>query len=121
MKITVNQALEEGVAAHRKGRLQDAERFYRAILKSQPAHPDGNHNLGVLALSSNKTNEALPYFKAALEADPQIEQFWLSYINALIKEQQFESARQVFKQAKKQGIEGEKLNLLGADIERISE
>ena len=121
MKITVNQALEEGVAAHRKGRLQDAERFYRAILKSQPAHPDGNHNLGVLALSSNKTNEALPYFKAALEADPQIEQFWLSYISALFNANLLDDAKELCAAARERGFDGPKLRDLTTQLSDISQ
>ena len=94
MELTVDQALQQGVAAHKEGKLQDAERLYRAILQSQPLHPDANHNLGVLAVSVNKADAALPLFKTALEANPKIEQFWLSYIDALIKEKQFDNAKQ---------------------------
>jgi tetratricopeptide (TPR) repeat protein len=112
MDLTIEQILQKGVAAHREGKLQDAERLYRAILQSQPAHPDANHNLGVLVVSMNKANTALPLFKTALEANPKIEQFWLSYIDALIKEKQFENAKQVFEQAKIQGVAEEKLNIL---------
>ena len=79
MELTIEEALQQGVAAHREGKLQDAERLYRAIIQSQPAHPDANHNLGVLAVSVNGVGEAIPLFKAALEANPKIEQFWLSY------------------------------------------
>ena len=92
MELTIEQALHQGVAAHKEGKLQDAERLYRAILQSQPNHPDANHNLGVLAVSVDKANAALPLFKTALEANPKIAQFWLSYINALIKEHQFDNA-----------------------------
>ena len=112
MELTIEQALQQGIAAHKVGKLQDAERLYRAILQSQPTHPDANHNLGVLAVSFNKADAALPLFKAAVEANPKIEQFWLSYIEALIKEQQFDNAKQVIKQAKKQGVDGEKLNVI---------
>ena len=77
MELTIEQALQQGVAAHKEGKLQDAERFYRAILQSQPTHPDANHNLGVLAVSLNKADAALPLFKTALEANPMIEQFGL--------------------------------------------
>ena len=98
MELTVDQALQQGVAAHKEGKLQEAERLYRVILQSQPAHPDANHNLGVLAVSVNKADAALPLFKTALEANPKKEQFWLSYIDALIKEKQFENAKQVIQQ-----------------------
>ncbi|MDP4796381.1 MAG: tetratricopeptide repeat protein [Rhodospirillales bacterium] len=74
MELTVEQALRQGVAAHEEGNLQEAERIYRAILQSQPLHPDANYNLGVLAVSVNKTVAALPLFKTALEANPKIEQ-----------------------------------------------
>ena len=100
MELTIEQALQLGIAAHKKGNLQEAERLYRVILQSQPDHPDANHNLGVLAAGVNKTDVALPLFKTALEANSKIEQFWLSYIGALIKEHQFENARLVLKRAK---------------------
>ncbi len=116
MELTIEQALQQGVAAHKEGKLQDAERLYRAILRSQPLHPDANHNLGVLAVSVNKADAALPLFKTALEANPEIEQFWLSYIDALIREQQFENAKQVYEQAKNQGLDGEKLSNFEAQL-----
>ncbi|MDA8536873.1 tetratricopeptide repeat protein [Alphaproteobacteria bacterium] len=121
MELTIEQALQQGVATHKEGKLQDAERLYRAILQSQPLHPDANHNLGVLAVSVNKADAALPLFKTALEANPKIEQFWLSYIDALIKEQQFENAKQVLEQAKTQGVDAEKLNVLEAQLSPKSE
>ena len=102
--LTTEQALQKGVAAHREGKLQDAERLYRAILQSQPAHPDANHNLGVIAVSVNKADAALPLFKTALEANPKIEQFWLSYIDALIKTEKFDDARRVLSDAQQAGV-----------------
>jgi tetratricopeptide (TPR) repeat protein len=116
MELTIKQALQQGISAHKEGNLQKAERLYQAILQSQPAHADANHNLGVIAVSVSKVELALPLFKTALEANPKIEQFWLSYIDALIKEKQFDNAKQVLEQAKKQGLVGEKLNTLEAQL-----
>ena len=62
MELTIEQALQQGIAAHKSGKLQDAERVYQAILQSQPKHPDANHNLGLLAVCVNKTEAALPLF-----------------------------------------------------------
>jgi pentatricopeptide repeat protein len=116
MELTVDQALQQGVAAHKEGKLEDAERLYRAILQSQPTHPDANHNLGVLAVSVGKADAALPLFKTALEANSKIEQFWVSYIDALIKTENFDDAKQVLEQAKKQGVKGEKLDVLETQL-----
>ena len=116
MNLTIDDALQRGVAAHKEGKIQDAERLYRAILQSQPAHPDANHNLGVLAVSVNKVGEAIPLFKAALESNPKIEQFWLSYINALIKDKKHDGAKQVLEQAKQQGVALEKLQVFEEQV-----
>ena len=121
MELTIEQTLQNGVAAHNAGKLEEAERLYRAILQSQPTHPDASHNLGVIAVSVNQAKAALPLFKTALEANPKIEQFWLSYLDALIKEQQFDNAKQVLERAKKQGLDNEKLNSLKAQIVTISQ
>ena len=121
MELTIEQALKQGITAHKEGKLQEAERLYRAILKSQPAHPDANHNLGVLAVAANKAEAALPLFKIALKANAKVEQFWLSYIDALIKDRQFENAKQVIQQGKKYGAVSEKIDDLNVPLERISQ
>jgi Flp pilus assembly protein TadD len=116
MELTLDEALQKAVAAHKEGKVQEAERLYRAILQSQPLHPDANHNLGILLVSVYKADVALPLFKTAVEANPKIEQFWMSYIDALIKEKQFNNAKQVLEQAKKQGLAEEKLNTIEAQL-----
>ena len=60
-ELTIDQALQQGVAAHKEGKLQEAEKLYRAILGSQPQHPDANHNLEVLAVGVGKLQESLRF------------------------------------------------------------
>ncbi len=112
MELTIEQALQQSVKAHKEGKLQEAERLYRAILQSQPNHADANHNLGVLAVSVNKADAALPLFETALEANPKIEQFWVSYIESLINEKRFENAKYALEQAKEKCVTLERLNVL---------
>ena len=121
MELTVEQALQQGITAHKEGKLQGAERLYKAVLQAQPGHADANHNLGVIAVSVNKAELALPLFKTALEADPKIEQFWLSYIDALIKEKQLETAREVLEQGKRFGLVGEKVDMLEGELQQITQ
>ena len=116
MELTVEQALQRGVEAHKEGKLQEAERLYRIILQSQPLHPDANHNLGLIAVSVNKSSAALALFKTALEANPTVDQFWFSYIDALFKETKLENAKQVIERAKTQGVDEEKLNIFEAQL-----
>ena len=68
MDLTLEQALKKGIEAHKAGKVQEADQYYTAILKANPKHPDANHNMGVLAVDIGKVEEALPFFKNALDA-----------------------------------------------------
>ena len=103
-KLTINQALQQGVEAHKAGQKQKAHRLYAAILKAQPKHPDANHNTGLLTVEFGKIELALPFFKTALEANPRNAQFWYSHIVALIKLERFIDAKVLLDQAKSKGI-----------------
>ena len=100
MEATIDQAPQQGVAVHKEGKLQEAEKLYQAILRSQPLHPEANNNLGVIVVTVNKADTALPMFKAAIKANPEVKRFGLRYIDALIKKKQFENAKQVIHQGK---------------------
>ena len=104
MELTIEQALQRAVSAHKAGSLHVAERLYRAILQDQPTHPDANHNLGVLALSANKVDLALPLLKTAFSGNPKKDQYLLSYIKALITDKQLDSAKEILEQSKKAGF-----------------
>ena len=99
MEPTIEQALQQGVIAHREGNFQEAVRLYRTVLQSQPTHLVANHNLGVLAVSLNKSETALPLFKIALEANPNIDQFWISHIDTLIKLVMVNDAKRAFRRS----------------------
>ena len=61
--LSIKDALLQGVEAHKRV-VQEADRYYTAILKANPNHPDANHNMGVLAVGIGKVEEALPFFKS---------------------------------------------------------
>ena len=104
MELTISQALKKGIEAHKAGQVSEADHYYTAILKARPKHPDANHNMGVLVVGMGRVQEALPFFKTALEANPSIDQFWISYIDALIKLNRMDDAKEVFNQAKSKGV-----------------
>ena len=120
MELSIEQALQQGVAAHNAGNLQEAERVYQTILQSQPRHPDANHNLGLIAISVNQIEAALPLFKTALDVNSNIEQFWVSYIDALVKANQLKAAKQAIKKAKKKGFDAKKLQALLSQLKGVS-
>ena len=116
MELTLDQALQKGIEAHKAGKVEEADRYYTAILKAQPKHPDANHNMGVLAVGLGKVEQALPFFKTALEANPNIAQYWLSYIDTLIKLDQSDEAKAMFDKAKSNGAKGDGFDKLEEQI-----
>ena len=121
MELTLDEALQKGIEAHKAGKVQDADRYYTAILKTQPKHPDANHNMGVLAVGVGKVEEALPFFKTALEVNPNIAQYWLSYIDALIKLDRMADAKAVLDQAQNSGFEGNGFNQLKSKLANVAQ
>ena len=116
VELTIDQALRLAIKAHKAGQVREADRLYTAILKAQPKHPDANHNMGLLTVSLGKVQEALPFFKSALETHPNTTQFWLSYIDALIKLEQWADAKASLSQARSKGAKGDDFDKLAQKL-----
>ena len=99
MEFSLDQALQNGIKAHNAGEMQEAESYYTAILNANPKHPDANHNLGLLAIEFGNIEASLPFLKIASESNSNMEQYWLSYIGALIQLDRVADAKAVFNQA----------------------
>ncbi len=89
---------------HKMGQLKAAESSYRKLLRDAPQHPDANHNLGVLiALGYQQPKAALSFFRAAITASPGNQQFWISYLEILVKTGEFSQFWSMLPNAKQQG------------------
>ena len=76
--------------------------------------------MGVLAVGLGKVEIALPFFKTALDTNPNIDQFWLSYIDALIKLDRLSEAKEVFERAKSQGANGNGFEKIESRLENVA-
>jgi predicted O-linked N-acetylglucosamine transferase (SPINDLY family) len=109
--------LQQAIAHHQAGELQEAGELYRDILQAEPNHPEANHNMGVLAVQMKQPAAGLPYFVAALNAAPARRQYWLNYIDALLQAGQLEEARQMLTLARQSGLEGNEVEALAVRLE----
>jgi tetratricopeptide (TPR) repeat protein/SAM-dependent methyltransferase len=106
--------LAQAVRCQQSGRLSEAERLYRAILRARPGHPEANHNLGLLSAEAGRPEQALPHLRAALEARPSEVRFWLGYIDALIRAGQSDLALRVAAEGRKHGLSDPRFQALFA-------
>ena len=116
VELTLDQALKQGVKAHKAGQVHEAYRLYKFILKAQPNQPDANHNMGSLLLNSGDVEDAIPFFKTALEANFSAAQYWFSYIDALFKLGRYTEASELLVIAKNKGCKGQAFDDLGAKL-----
>jgi protein O-GlcNAc transferase len=99
-----NKAVRKGLAHLDAGRIENAERLFRSVLISEPNHPEANHALGTLVVRQGKPQSALSYLSAALQADPQQGQHWLSFAEALLLSGAGGDARSVLERAVARGF-----------------
>ena len=112
MELTISDALEKGIEAHKAGNLNEAELFYKAILRKQPDNPDANHNMGVLAKSIGQPEKAEQLFKKAIETNPNVSQFWISLVDLLITLKRFDEVQKSIDHAKDMKVTKVVLNQL---------
>lgn len=106
LALTVNQAMQKAIRAHKAGRLNDARRFYELALKNEPLQPDANHNIGAIEMTKGRFHNAIPFLKTALDANPNNIQYWVSFIDALFNIEDYDSAREWLQKAKEKGATG---------------
>jgi protein O-GlcNAc transferase len=66
----LDAAFTRAVAAHQQGDVVSAERMYREILRSYPAHTPSLCNLGVLMVRAGRPDQAAECYHLALSASP---------------------------------------------------
>jgi protein O-GlcNAc transferase len=66
-----SQALQLGLQLHQRGKLDQAESHYRAVLTARPTNFDALHLLGLLKFQQGRHIEALDLMHAALRLKPE--------------------------------------------------
>ena len=112
IEIDLNAAFQSAIAHHQAGRLSQAETLYRMVLQVMPTHPDANHNLGVIAMQLGQLDQALPLLHTALVNHLGHGRFWLSYIDALLRANRPDEARQWLEQGQRGGLAGPEVEAL---------
>ena len=59
MRYTDDHLIKLGISALQKNKLQDAERIFKNLLKTQQMNPEVNHFFGITLQLLNKINDAL--------------------------------------------------------------
>src|SRR5215471_3758915 len=63
-------AFRQALSLHERGRIDEAERLYRAVLEVDRTHADALHNLGVICLQRGHLAAAAALTREAVRARP---------------------------------------------------
>jgi protein O-GlcNAc transferase len=88
----MDHSLEEAIAHHRSGNLQNAEMLYQQILQSQPNHPDALNLLGVVMRQQQRLDESQRWVRLAIAAAPSDARYPFNLGETLRAMEQYESA-----------------------------
>lgn len=108
--------LEQAIAAHRGGRLAEAETLYRRFLDGVPDDAGANHNLGILLAQKGRPDEGLPHSQRATELAPHQVHHWISYAEMLCATGRPADAQGILEAAKKRGLRDQALEQAMARI-----
>ncbi|MFN7997364.1 MAG: tetratricopeptide repeat protein [Bryobacteraceae bacterium] len=91
-----NRLLQQGVAAHRAGKMEEAVQNYRAYLKLRPDAQNVRSDLGAALSATGRYGEAITEYRLALKQGPKDPRIWLNLALAYYKSGQFaEAAREL--------------------------
>lgn len=101
-----NKATRKALTHLGAGRVADAERLFRSVLKADPNDAGANHGLGLISVRRGKPREALALLTAALQANPAEGQYWFSFAEALLLTGAVGDARTILDRALSRGLAG---------------
>ena len=114
----MEKILQKAIQAHESGNFLKAKKLYKQIIKLNPRNAVANYNLGIIYQNNNGLLKALNFFKIALEANPSSLQYWLTYVDGLIKAELFDDALSTLNHAKKIGAKGKAFEEMFIKLER---
>ena len=86
----IDHLLDDAIALHEAKRFFSASAKYLKILEHDALHADTNHNFGLLKVELGLTEEALIFLQTAINTNPNVLQYWVTFINTLINVERFD-------------------------------
>jgi predicted TPR repeat methyltransferase len=87
------------MAAHKGGRLTEAESGYRRILRTRPGDPDALNFLGMLCVQKGDPAAGVEFLGRSVKSAPGNPHAWLNFGNALMARGEVEQASRAFRTA----------------------
>jgi len=114
---SLDELCDKGAGLQIAGRLDLAEGIYREILRAQPLHAAANYCFGILLVHVKRPGDGLPHLLAALNGSPQVPDYWLGCLEALLLLDKIEEAGQLLASARQNTVTGTALDEFAQRLE----
>jgi Flp pilus assembly protein TadD len=99
MESTVNQILQQAIASHKEGKIDEAEKSYKKAIELKPDYAEAHYNLGVMLQNLGRFDEAEKSYKKAIELKPDFPEAYNNLGATLLKLSKIEEAEKSYKKA----------------------
>src|SRR5450830_137519 len=121
LQQAMSDVLQMALQHQSAGDIKQAEHLYLEIIDIQPKHAEANHNLGVIEANLHGALVAMPRLELAVQAKPEIEQYWVSYIDALMQAGATDTAADALELGQQYGLTSKTAQILAADFVAVLE
>ena len=116
MQQAIQDVLSLAQTYQQNGSLADAQSLYLEILNLEPRHAEANYGLGLIEANLKSAAEALPRLEIAVESNPAVEQYWVSYVDALMLSGITHSIPDVLTLGQQHGLQPETAQVLANEL-----
>ena len=109
--------LAQGKICQEAGEIAQAVACYQQVLAQDAQHAEAHHHLGFIEVHTQGVAQAMPHLEAAVMAAPGCEQYWVTYIDALIMLQDLTTAEAAITHGLGFGLSVAHAQLLRDDIQ----
>lgn len=114
----MHEVLRHALELMTQERYEEAAQMLREIIQVEPNHAEANYQLGLIETHTLGAHQALPRFEKAVSNCPTVEQYWVSYIDAMVMADETIIARHAITEAIRFALTPEVATLLLDELDQ---
>lgn len=100
------------------GELEQAALLYQEVLNIQPDNAEANYCLGIVEFNLNGVHTALQHLEKAVQCKPEDEQYWVTYIDALMRSADVAIVLEALELGQKFGLTTETAQIIAKELDK---
>lgn len=116
-RSTIEALLAQAKACQAAGEISPAVAGYQQVLALDAQHAEAHHQLGFIEVHTLGVAQAMPHLEAAVMSASGCEQYWVTYIDALLMLADFSTAETAIVYGLKYGLSAESAQQLRSEMQ----